>query len=91
MDRISVNPDIHFGKPCITGTRITIIPPPSHSPYLRQDHAKPDAVGNAHPAYTIVRSPQIDLLSYPVTVQLTQPNQPSLEAKRAIVDAVTVQ
>lgn len=22
--RISVNPDIHFGKPCITGTRIPV-------------------------------------------------------------------
>jgi uncharacterized protein (DUF433 family) len=24
MDRISVNPQIHFGKPCIVGTRITV-------------------------------------------------------------------
>lgn len=24
MDRISVNPQIHFGKPCIEGTRITV-------------------------------------------------------------------
>ncbi|MGV2829763.1 DUF433 domain-containing protein [Myxosarcina sp. GI1(2024)] len=24
MNRISVNPQIHFGKPCITGTRITV-------------------------------------------------------------------
>lgn len=24
MDRITVNPQIHFGKPCITGTRITV-------------------------------------------------------------------
>jgi uncharacterized protein (DUF433 family) len=24
MDRISVDPQIHFGKPCITGTRITV-------------------------------------------------------------------
>ena len=24
MDRISVNPQIHFGKPCIKGTRITV-------------------------------------------------------------------
>ena len=24
MDRISVNPQIHFGKPCIAGTRITV-------------------------------------------------------------------
>jgi uncharacterized protein (DUF433 family) len=24
MNRISVNPKIHFGKPCITGTRITV-------------------------------------------------------------------
>jgi uncharacterized protein (DUF433 family) len=24
MDRISVNSQIHFGKPCITGTRITV-------------------------------------------------------------------
>ena len=24
MDKISVNPQIHFGKPCITGTRITV-------------------------------------------------------------------
>lgn len=24
MDRISVNPQIHFGKPCIMGTRITV-------------------------------------------------------------------
>ncbi|HMS39897.1 MAG TPA: DUF433 domain-containing protein [Pyrinomonadaceae bacterium] len=23
-ERISVNPNIHFGKPCIAGTRITI-------------------------------------------------------------------
>jgi uncharacterized protein (DUF433 family) len=23
-DRISVNPNIHFGKPCVTGTRITV-------------------------------------------------------------------
>jgi uncharacterized protein (DUF433 family) len=23
-DRISVNPKIHFGKPCVTGTRITV-------------------------------------------------------------------
>ena len=24
MDRILVNPQIHFGKPCIAGTRITV-------------------------------------------------------------------
>lgn len=24
MDKISVNPQIHFGKPCIEGTRITV-------------------------------------------------------------------
>lgn len=24
MDGISVNPQIHFGKPCIVGTRITV-------------------------------------------------------------------
>lgn len=24
MKRISVNPNIHFGKPCIAGTRITV-------------------------------------------------------------------
>ncbi|NER33730.1 MAG: DUF433 domain-containing protein [Oscillatoria sp. SIO1A7] len=24
MDRISVDPQIHFGKPCIAGTRITV-------------------------------------------------------------------
>jgi len=24
MDRISVNPQIHFGKPCIAATRITV-------------------------------------------------------------------
>ena len=24
MDRISVNSQIHFGKPCISGTRITV-------------------------------------------------------------------
>lgn len=24
MDRISVNPQIHFGKPCVSGTRITV-------------------------------------------------------------------
>ena len=24
LKRISVNPKIHFGKPCITGTRITV-------------------------------------------------------------------
>jgi uncharacterized protein (DUF433 family) len=24
MDSISANPQIHFGKPCITGTRITV-------------------------------------------------------------------
>jgi uncharacterized protein (DUF433 family) len=24
MDRISVKPQIHFGKPCIAGTRITV-------------------------------------------------------------------
>ncbi|MBD2777215.1 DUF433 domain-containing protein [Iningainema tapete] len=24
MDRITVNSQIHFGKPCITGTRITV-------------------------------------------------------------------
>lgn len=24
MDRIAVNPQIHFGKPCIAGTRITV-------------------------------------------------------------------
>ncbi len=24
MDRIAVNSQIHFGKPCITGTRITV-------------------------------------------------------------------
>lgn len=23
-DRISVNPDIHLGKPCVAGTRITV-------------------------------------------------------------------
>ena len=24
MDRISVNPNVHFGKPCVAGTRITV-------------------------------------------------------------------
>ena len=24
MNRISVNPTIHFGKPCVAGTRITV-------------------------------------------------------------------
>jgi len=24
MDRIVVNPQIHFGKPCVAGTRITV-------------------------------------------------------------------
>ena len=24
LDRISVNPEIHFGKPCVAGTRITV-------------------------------------------------------------------
>lgn len=24
MDRIAVNPKIHFGKPCVAGTRITV-------------------------------------------------------------------
>ncbi|WP_019505448.1 DUF433 domain-containing protein [Pleurocapsa sp. PCC 7319] len=24
MDRIAVNPQIHFGKPCIAGTRVTV-------------------------------------------------------------------
>ena len=24
MDRIAINPKIHFGKPCVAGTRITI-------------------------------------------------------------------
>lgn len=24
MDRITIDPEIHFGKPCITGTRITV-------------------------------------------------------------------
>ncbi len=24
MDRIAVNPKIHFGKPCVVGTRITV-------------------------------------------------------------------
>lgn len=24
MDRIAINPQIHFGKPCIAGTRITV-------------------------------------------------------------------
>ena len=24
FDRIAVNPNIHFGKPCIAGTRITV-------------------------------------------------------------------
>lgn len=24
LDRITVNPKIHFGKPCIAGTRITV-------------------------------------------------------------------
>jgi uncharacterized protein (DUF433 family) len=24
LDRIAVNPTIHFGKPCIAGTRITV-------------------------------------------------------------------
>jgi len=23
-ERIAVNPNIHFGKPCVTGTRITV-------------------------------------------------------------------
>ncbi len=23
-ERVSVNPNIHFGKPCVTGTRITV-------------------------------------------------------------------
>jgi uncharacterized protein (DUF433 family) len=25
IDRITVNPKIHFGKPCIAGTRITVL------------------------------------------------------------------
>ncbi|MBM4079365.1 MAG: DUF433 domain-containing protein [Planctomycetes bacterium] len=24
MDRITVNPKVHFGKPCVAGTRITV-------------------------------------------------------------------
>lgn len=24
MDRITIDPEIHFGKPCIAGTRITV-------------------------------------------------------------------
>jgi len=24
IDRIVVNPNVHFGKPCVTGTRITV-------------------------------------------------------------------
>lgn len=24
MDRISVDPQVHFGKPCVAGTRITV-------------------------------------------------------------------
>lgn len=24
MNRISVNPTVHFGKPCISGTRVTV-------------------------------------------------------------------
>ena len=24
MERISVNPKVHFGKPCVAGTRITV-------------------------------------------------------------------
>ncbi|MBN1485609.1 MAG: DUF433 domain-containing protein [Chloroflexia bacterium] len=24
MDRITVNPKVHFGKPCVVGTRITV-------------------------------------------------------------------
>ena len=24
LDRIAISPDIHFGKPCVTGTRITV-------------------------------------------------------------------
>ena len=24
VDRISVNPNVHFGKPCVAGTRITV-------------------------------------------------------------------
>lgn len=24
MDRITVDPEIHFGKPCVAGTRITV-------------------------------------------------------------------
>lgn len=24
IDRITVNPEIHFGKPCVAGTRITV-------------------------------------------------------------------
>lgn len=24
MERIAVNPEIHFGKPCVAGTRITV-------------------------------------------------------------------
>lgn len=25
FDRISVNPKVHFGKPCVAGTRITVV------------------------------------------------------------------
>ena len=24
IDRVTIDPDIHFGKPCIAGTRITV-------------------------------------------------------------------
>ncbi|MBN1317442.1 MAG: DUF433 domain-containing protein [Anaerolineales bacterium] len=25
FDRVSIDPEIHFGKPCITGTRIAVV------------------------------------------------------------------
>ena len=38
QDRINVDPEIHFGKPCVAGTRITV---QSVLELLREGLAKP--------------------------------------------------
>ncbi len=49
-ERISVRPDIHFGKPCVAGTRI---PVQSVLELVREGIAFAEIIGNYYPDLTI--------------------------------------
>lgn len=50
MDRIAINPQVHFGKPCVAGTRI-----PVHSvlELVREGIAFPQIIADYYPDLTV--------------------------------------